>query len=129
METKDSNSQMQDLIALADEITKVLQKIKNQTDLNQKENAENGHYEFAYVKYYLAEMSSLLNFSALALPPFNPPNLPRATAAGFLIDSLAMFLGVDTPVACSTIWAAKTLRSRMFFSLRERFGIPHYCMT
>jgi|SRR3989344_2732789 len=67
METKDSNSQMQDLIALADEITKVLQKIKNQTDLDQNENAENGHYEFAYVKYYLAEMSSLLNFSAYLL--------------------------------------------------------------
>jgi hypothetical protein len=28
--------------------------------------------------------SSLESFSALALPPFNPPSLPRETAAGFL---------------------------------------------
>ena len=63
MEPKDSNSQMQALIALAEEIIKVLQKIKNQTDLDKKENAENGYWEFAYVQYYLAEVSSLLNFS------------------------------------------------------------------
>lgn len=67
IETKDFNSQMQDLIALADEIIKVLQKIKNQADIDQKENAENGRYEFAYLKYYLAEVSSLLNLSIYLL--------------------------------------------------------------
>ena len=67
METKDFNSHMQDLIALADEIIKVLQKIKNKTDIDQKENAENGRWEFAYVKYYLKEVSSLLNLSVYLL--------------------------------------------------------------
>ncbi len=61
------NSQMQNLITLADEVIKVLQKIKSQTDLDQKENAENGHYEFAYARYYLAEVSSLLNLSVYLL--------------------------------------------------------------
>lgn len=64
---KDFNSQMQDLIALADEIIKVLQKIRSQTDTDQKENAENGRWEFAYVKYYLKEVSSLLNLSVYLL--------------------------------------------------------------
>jgi len=67
MENKDFNSQMQDLIALANEIMKVLQKIKSQTDLDKKENAENGHHEFAYVEYYLIEVSSLLNLSVYLL--------------------------------------------------------------
>lgn len=67
MEPKDSNSQMQALITLAEEIIKVLQKIKNQTDLDKKENAENGRWEFAYVQYYLAEVSSLLNLSLYLL--------------------------------------------------------------
>ena len=52
MKTQDFNSRMRGLIILVGEIMKVLEKIKNQTDLGQKENAENGHYEFAYVKYY-----------------------------------------------------------------------------
>ena len=67
METKDLNSQMHSLIALADEITKVFQKIKSQADSDQKENAENGRYEYAYVKFYLAEISSLLNLSTCLL--------------------------------------------------------------
>lgn len=67
METKNFNSQMDALIVLSDEIIKVLQKIKNQSDLDQKENAENGRYEFAYAKYYLAEVSSLLNLSVYLL--------------------------------------------------------------
>jgi len=67
METKDFNSQTQSLIALSDETIKVLQKIKNQTDLDQKKNAENGHCEFAYVEYYLIEVFSLLNFSVYLL--------------------------------------------------------------
>ena len=67
METKDFNSQMKNLIALADEIIKVLQKIKSKTNLEKKENAENGRMEFAYVQYYLAEISSLLNLSVYLL--------------------------------------------------------------
>lgn len=67
METKNSNSRMQNLITLTDEIMKVLQKVKNQTDLDQKGNAEYGRWEFAYVKYYLVEMSSLLNLSLCLL--------------------------------------------------------------
>lgn len=58
---------MTSLIALADEILKVLRKIKNQIDKDEKENAENGRYDFAYVKYYLAEVSSLLNLSVYLL--------------------------------------------------------------
>ena len=63
METNDLNSRMQSLFALTNEIIKVLQKIKSQNDVKKKENAENGRMEFAYVKYYLAEVSSLLNLS------------------------------------------------------------------
>ena len=64
---KDFNSQMEDLISLAGEIIKVLQKIKNQSDTDQKENAENGRWEFAYIQYYLKEVSSLLNLSVYLL--------------------------------------------------------------
>lgn len=67
MATQNFSSRMQALTTLTNEIIKVLQKIKNQTDLDQKENAENGHYEFAYVKYYLEEVSSLLNLSVYLL--------------------------------------------------------------
>jgi hypothetical protein len=67
MENQDFNSRTQDLIVLTDEIIKLLQKIKNQVDIDQKENAENGRYEFAYVKYYLAEILSLLNLSIYLL--------------------------------------------------------------
>src|SRR3989344_9178475 len=67
MENKDFNSRTQDLIVLTDEIIKLLQKIKNHVDIDQKENAENGRYEFAYVKYYLAEILSLLNLSIYLL--------------------------------------------------------------
>ena len=67
MENQDFNSRTQDLIVLTDEIIKLLQKIKNKVDIDQKENAENGRYEFAYVKYYLAEILSLLNLSIYLL--------------------------------------------------------------
>lgn len=67
MEFQDLNSRKRGLINLANEIEKVLQKIKNQTGLDQKENAENGRMDFAYVKYYLAEISSLLNLSVYLL--------------------------------------------------------------
>lgn len=67
VEMKDFNSQMRDFTALMDEIVKVLQKIENQADIDQKENSSNGLYEFAYVKYYLAEVISLLNLSVYLL--------------------------------------------------------------
>lgn len=63
METETDKS----LVALADEIIKVLQEIRNQNDTNQKENAENGRMEFAYVEYYLTEVSSLLKLSTYLL--------------------------------------------------------------
>ena len=50
-----------------------------------------------------------LSFAALAFPPFNPPSLPRATAAGF-------FSLIFVPVACSTIDAA------------SMFGLPLSCL-
>ena len=67
MESQDFNSRKQALVVLAKEIEKVLQKIKNQTDIDQKENAENGRMEFAYIKYYLAEVFSLLDLSIYLL--------------------------------------------------------------
>lgn len=66
MENK-PNSEKQNLNILANEIITVLQKIKDQTDAGQKENAENGRMDFAYVKYYLAEISSLINLSIYLL--------------------------------------------------------------
>jgi hypothetical protein len=33
---------------------------------------------------------SAVNFLALALPPFNPPNRPNITAAGFLPSAVAL---------------------------------------
>lgn len=53
----------QELISLAKTIEEILQKIKSQNNIDKKENAENGQMEFAYVEYYLAEVSSLLNLS------------------------------------------------------------------
>ena len=49
------------------------------------------------------------NFSARAFPPFIPPNLPSATAAGFF--SLAgagssIFTGDSCPVDMATMYAA-----------------------
>lgn len=67
METKHFNSQMQASVALADEVIKILQKIKSKTDTDKKENAENGRMDFAYVEYYLAEISSLLSLSVYLL--------------------------------------------------------------
>jgi len=67
MESQNFNSRKQALVVLAKEIESVLQKIKNQTGIDQKENAENGRMEFAYVKYYVAEVSSLLDLSIYLL--------------------------------------------------------------
>ncbi len=60
---KDYDIHLRNLIVFTEEIIKVLQKLKIQLDLDQKENAENGYYEFAYAKYYLNEVSSLLSLS------------------------------------------------------------------
>lgn len=57
----------QELTALAEAIEEVLQKIKSQNNIDKKKNAENGQMEFAYVEYYLAEVSSLLNLSVYLL--------------------------------------------------------------
>lgn len=40
---------------------------------------------------------------ALALPPFNPPSLPRATAAGFLEASSGDCL-IGSPFGCGKIY-------------------------
>ena len=58
-----------------------------------------------------SERSFGVMFAALALPPFLPPRLPRATAWGSL----------PAWVASSTIPAARTFTSWGF--LLERFGI------
>jgi hypothetical protein len=67
MGNQDLNARKQGLVALAGEIEKVLQKIKSQNSLHKKENAENGRMDFAYVEYYLAEVSYLLNLSVYLL--------------------------------------------------------------
>lgn len=54
------------------------------------------------------------SFSARALPPFIPPSLPRATAAGF-------FSGFGA-VVCWTIAKAVS-----FMSLLERLGMSQLC--
>lgn len=56
---------------------------------------------------------------ALALPPFNPPSLPNATAAGFF--SGAAETGV-CPMDCWTM-----LKAVSFRSLLERLGMANHC--
>ena len=67
MENQNTNSRKQELVALAERIEEVLQKIKSQNNIDKKKNAENGQMEFAYVEYYLAEVSSFLNLSVYLL--------------------------------------------------------------
>ena len=55
------------------------------------------------------------NFSALALPPFNPPNLPNSTAAGFL--PLYLSGSLVSPTDKSTMNFAN------WFVSRGRFGV------
>jgi hypothetical protein len=55
------------------------------------------------------------SFAARALPPFNPPSLPRATAAGFLAGA---GVGAACPVDCCMI-----LNAVSFMSLLERLGM------
>ncbi len=63
----------------------------------------------------------LLNALALALPPFNPPNRPRATAAGFFSDLGGGVSLAGSSVAALTIPAA--MRFISVFSLLERLGM------
>jgi len=64
------------------------------------------------------------NLSALARPPFFPPSLPNATAAGFL-RFFAEVIGIGSEVKSLTIWKAISLTSFVL----ERFGMPHDCMA
>ena len=60
----------------------------------------------------MSERRFALSFSALALPPTNPPFLPNATAAGFL-PSMVVFGGA-TPVAISATSLATPIASLVF---------------
>lgn len=60
----------------------------------------------------------LLNFAALAGPPFLPPSLPSATAAGF-------FSRAFSEVISWTMDAASSFGSDGFL---ERLGMPHDSM-
>lgn len=52
-----------DLFSLTSEVIQTLRKIETQAISDKKGNAENGHWEFAYVEYYLKEIVSLLELS------------------------------------------------------------------
>jgi hypothetical protein len=67
MEKKDLESRKENLISLATEIDQVIEKIKALNDADKTDNAKNGRMEFAYVKYYLAEVSLLLHLSLYLL--------------------------------------------------------------
>jgi hypothetical protein len=58
--------------------------------------------------------------SARAFPPFNPPSLPSATAAGFLVGTGGT--GAACPVECWTM-----LKAVSFMSLLERLGMTQPC--
>ena len=62
--------------------------------------------------------SAAVSFFALAGPPFNPPSLPRATAAGFLEG-----LWSAGSVTCRTIEYAVSFKS---FFVRERLGMTNH---
>jgi hypothetical protein len=59
------------------------------------------------------------SFLALALPPFKPPSLPSATAAGFLAGAGD---GAACPVDCCMI-----LKAVWFKSVLERLGMAQHC--
>lgn len=60
---KDFNIHMRALFSLTNEVIRILRKIETQAILDKKGNAENGHWEFAYLEYYLKEIVSLLELS------------------------------------------------------------------
>jgi hypothetical protein len=65
--------------------------------------------------------------AALALPPFKPPNRPRATAAAFFAG-VEFALGCGCPVDCETILAANWFKSIML----DRLGMAYHrliCVT
>jgi hypothetical protein len=68
----------------------------------------------------IAALCFALIFSALALPPFNPPFLPSATAAGFF-PSYVIGNSIS-PVAISVMNFASWFVSRG--RLLERLGMP-----
>jgi hypothetical protein len=75
-----------------------------------------------------------LSFLARASPPFLPPSLPRATAAGFFLrgGSLAGSVGgddsvSDSPAASSTMARASWLMSRGLDFLLDRLGMTVVC--
>lgn len=71
--------------------------------------------------FLLADAESFL---ALALPPFNPPSRPRATAAGF-------FCGFSTGMGCPVDWL--TIRAAIWFTsgstgfFLDRLGMAGTC--
>jgi hypothetical protein len=76
----------------------------------------------------ILDRCSALILAARAFPPFIPPSLPRATAAGFFSSAgeagaVALGEGNSCPVLNATMWAASWFGSRG--SLLERLGIPH----
>ena len=74
----------------------------------------------AFAAFFAAALRCFgVSFSARALPPFNPPSRPSATAAGFLPASLSS--RGASPVSCWTMENARSLRSCF---LPERFGMP-----
>lgn len=81
---------------------------------------------FAISERCLAE-----RFSALAFPPFNPPSLPKATAAGFLNDwdgdgSASSTHCPVSAVDCATIDEAIWFKSPTL-RLLERLGMAQDC--
>jgi len=70
---------------------------------------------FRAARFAISERRFEVSDFALAFPPFNPPNLPSATAWGFLPSSIGASLVF--PVARSTIAFASSLGSRGLLGL------------
>jgi hypothetical protein len=82
-------------------------------------------------RWAMSFLSLGVSFSALALPPFMPPNLPRATAAAFFFffgkDSTRVDGVSGSPIACSTTLRAVVIKSSSLVFLLERLGIIRVC--
>lgn len=59
----DFNTHLKALLSLTNNTVGVLRKIETQANVDKKNNAKNGYWEFAYLEYYLKEVISLLEFS------------------------------------------------------------------
>jgi hypothetical protein len=80
-------------------------------------------------RWAIAVLSSCDNFAALARPPFRPPNLPSATAAGFFFFGLeGNCIGFFGSTNGSPIASSTTRRAFWATSLLERTCI-HYNYT